>query len=569
MSRGGASSFSNNSGGFGGGGSGTFGPGFDVQDWGGSNPSRSSSCSSLELAASLFPNLQSFERASNNVGLLNELGNRRMSGNLNFNYNGQQNYPNIGVGMGSRDSAALFEGILQRGNGNDVTLEDMQRFLSSRFFHGNRVETLPSGPGDPTLNLTGLASSFHQMQRQIEMQRQTELQHLLLLQHQQQGAPLANSTGRKPQLHQQYNPVSYRRSGSRSSQGSISSVSAFGHRNSFTGRNWTQEKAEESARTAVPTENVLQADFARNDGMDKMLFVRTKDPFPLSLTKPNDGETNSLQSENFPPSVVTVASSTNSNSREFKRQRTNSSSSFEALLSAFGDDLAEIDKETSESNADAYDDENRSSWCSSNSFAFKKGDMDHLDGIFCNDEDTPDASRSNTPSQDLALRQAELFQSMALRHFMSQANPSILASQAIQTNLANMSRNSVQRRESVASGHSIELAMKRLSSVLKENSYVNQSSSKNIPPDDPRRQLDIFLTQYGETGKKARERMLKAIEDTESSLAKIHAWDRSLGLRKCHNRTVVKTRRSRAQIKAFLLGAKPPKEPKQRPKKAR
>ncbi|KAL7515988.1 hypothetical protein ACHAWX_001049 [Stephanocyclus meneghinianus] len=63
--------------------------------------------------------------------------------------------------------------------------------------------------------------------------------------------------------------------------------------------------------------------------------------------------------------------------------------------------------------------------------------------------------------------------------------------------------------------------------------------------------------------------MLTAIENTESSLAKIHAWDRSLGLRKCHNRTVVKTRRSRAQIKAFLLGAKPPKEPKQRPKKLR
>jgi hypothetical protein len=112
-----------------------------------------------------------------------------------------------------------------------------------------------------------------------------------------------------------------------------------------------------------------------------MLFVRTKDPFPLSLTKQNDGETNSLQSEKFPPSVVTVASSTYSNSRELKRQRTNSSSSFEALLSAFGDDLAEIDKESSAPKADACDDENRSSWYSANSFSLKKSEMDHLDGI--------------------------------------------------------------------------------------------------------------------------------------------------------------------------------------------
>ena len=153
---------------------------------GGSNPSRSSSCSSLELAASLFPTLQSFERASSNVSLLNEMGNRRMSSNLNFNYSGQHNYSNIGVGLGSRESAALFEGILQRGNGNDLTLEEMQKLLCSRFFNGNQVGTLPPGPGDASLNLTGLASTFQQMQRQIELQRHTELLNLRLLQHQPQ-----------------------------------------------------------------------------------------------------------------------------------------------------------------------------------------------------------------------------------------------------------------------------------------------------------------------------------------------------------------------------------------------
>ncbi|KAL7476765.1 hypothetical protein ACHAW6_002602 [Cyclotella cf. meneghiniana] len=571
MSRGGGNSFSNQNVGFGGGRSGTLGPTCDTQDWGGSNPSRSSSCSSLEITASLFPSLQSFERAGGNVSLLNDMGHRKMSSNLNFNCNGHRNYSNIGVGLGSLGSAALYEGILQRGNGNDVTLDEMQKFLASRFFNGNRIETLPSGTGDSTLNLTGLASSFHQMQRQMEIQRQTELQQLLLLQQQQQQqqvAPHPNGTGRNPLFHQQYNPISFRRSGSRSSQGSISSMSAFGHRNSFTDLNWTKEKAHEIARSGFPTESVMQDDCTRNNDMEQMLFVRTKDPFPLSLTKHNDGETNSLHSEKFPPSVVTVASSSNSSAREFTRQRTNSSSSFDALLSAFGDDLAEIDKESNETKADVRYDENRSSWYSSNSFSFKNNDMDHLDGIFCKDEDTPDASRSNTPSQDFALRQAEVFQNMALRHFMSQTNPSILASQAIQANLTNVRQNKDQRRESIASGHAIELAMQRLSSALKENSYVHQSS-KSIPPDDPRIQLDIFLTQYGETGKKARDRMLTAIEKTESSLAKIHAWDRSLGLRKCHNRTVVKTRRSRAQIKAFLLGAKPPKEPKQRPKKFR
>jgi hypothetical protein len=105
--------------------------------------------------------------------------------------------------------------------------------------------------------------------------------------------------------------------------------------------------------------------------------------------------------------------------------------------------------------------------------------------------------------------------------------------------------------------------MKRLSSALKENPYVHEGSD-DIPPEESRKQLDIFLAQYGEEGVKARDRMLKAIEHTEASLAKIHAWDRTLGLRKCHNRTVVKTRRTRAQIKAFLMGVNPPKEPKQR-----
>ena len=61
--------------------------------------------------------------------------------------------------------------------------------------------------------------------------------------------------------------------------------------------------------------------------------------------------------------------------------------------------------------------------------------------------------------------------------------------------------------------------------------------------------------------------MLHAISKTEKSLVTIHAWDRSQGLRKCHSRTVVKTRRSRASVKAFLMGIDPPREPNKKRKR--
>ena len=86
----------------------------------------------------------------------------------------------------------------------------------------------------------------------------------------------------------------------------------------------------------------------------------------------------------------------------------------------------------------------------------------------------------------------------------------------------------------------------------------------------PKEALEKFLSAHGEKGATLREAVLKAISETESSLATIHAWDRSQGLRKCHSRTVVKTRRSRAHLKAFLMGVEPPTEPHQnrkRPKK--
>ncbi|KAL3786381.1 hypothetical protein ACHAW5_004778 [Stephanodiscus triporus] len=89
-------------------------------------------------------------------------------------------------------------------------------------------------------------------------------------------------------------------------------------------------------------------------------------------------------------------------------------------------------------------------------------------------------------------------------------------------------------------------------------------SPKKISPQES---LQLFLDTYGDDAKKSCESMLHAISETEKSLVAIHAWDRSQGLRKCHSRTVVKTRRSRAQVKAFLTGNDLPVELKKRRKR--
>ena len=83
----------------------------------------------------------------------------------------------------------------------------------------------------------------------------------------------------------------------------------------------------------------------------------------------------------------------------------------------------------------------------------------------------------------------------------------------------------------------------------------------------PLEALQLFLDTFGDEAKKSCEDMLRAISETEKSLVDIHAWDRSQGLRKCHSRTVVKTRRSRALVKAFLMGIDPPREPHKKRKR--
>lgn len=80
--------------------------------------------------------------------------------------------------------------------------------------------------------------------------------------------------------------------------------------------------------------------------------------------------------------------------------------------------------------------------------------------------------------------------------------------------------------------------------------------------------LEQFLKDYGDEAKESIKRTLDVIAESEKSVADLHSWDKAQGLRKCHSRTVVKTRRSRNALKAFLKGEDVPKEPvKQKRKK--
>ena len=95
-----------------------------------------------------------------------------------------------------------------------------------------------------------------------------------------------------------------------------------------------------------------------------------------------------------------------------------------------------------------------------------------------------------------------------------------------------------------------------------EDEYEEEEES-----DPPEVQLQNFLDEFGDDAVKSRERFLKAVEDTEKSQADLHEWDRARGLRKCHSRTVVKTRGSRACLVAFLNGKAHPRKARPRVKK--
>ena len=168
------------------------------------------------------------------------------------------------------------------------------------------------------------------------------------------------------------------------------------------------------------------------------------------------------------------------------------------------------------------------------------------------------ASNSMMASLQSAMIQNDLFmRELALRDF--QAQQEVASRMLLQSN----SRSQILT-EAVDPEPRPQLPQEKCSPSTK-NMRVVPTSDKSVKEDTnlipPAEALKMFLSAYGEEGETLRDSLLKAISDTESSLASIHNWDRSQGLRKCHSRTVVKTRRSRAQIKAFLTGVEPPKEP--------
>jgi hypothetical protein len=564
---------------------------------GNNNLSRSSSCSSLDIAATLVSSIQAAELATANANMnMNVMGNSNIYGNnVNFQNNNSSAIGGLaGLGlqapaaMGLQAPAAVM-GLNQQTNGNGI-IDDLQRILNSNILNLNVAMPAFGQVNNMNNSLESLTNQFHQMQQQMEISRQREVETLMRLQQQlqlrqqlqlqqqlqqHQGISFQpdnfsqsftvptlpqqtdnfSQSFTVPTLPQQsINPVSVRDGDTRSSNGSLCSDALLkiwkddqdAKNNSLT----SQRFGEHNPANAL--ENQVEREVKRSISTDEIVFVPTKDLSPpSSLTRSNDSENSQTASG------------------DFSRCRSNSNSSFDALLSAVGDDLVEFDKEKrGESNKINY--EKQFSSLSSDSLS-KAPDMHHLTNLF---GDGPSNNESSyTPPM---THNFQAVREMAAHQLMAQANPLMLAqlvgasNQGAQLAQESNVNKQVQRiSSSDTSSCAIELAMKRLSSVLNENPYIAEGTVEKPPaPDDPRKDLEMFLEEYGEEGKKARVRVLCAIDDSESSLAKIHEWDRGMGHRKCSNRTVVKTRRSRAKLKAFLQGMKPPKEPKSRRKKA-
>ena len=554
----------------------------------GNSLSRSSSCSSLDIAASLFSSLQAAEQASAANNIMNNLNNMMDNSNVRGNMNATNTNQAVlalaqmmGVPQGS--TMPSVNGNVHQGTGNGVVrIEDLQRLLTSQMSNQNGNGAAPT-PTNPTNQLQSLANQYHQLQQQIEQTKRTELENLVRLQLQQQQSqngntlfpsngngfaqnftvpttgfshqynPASSTTRNEMQFsHSDANPVSIKGGDTRSSHGSLSAVSLlqiwnnnqgnnFGNSNALTSDNFGAHHLGFQGNNVQASNVPMVYDEVPKD----VTFVPTKDPSPsLSFTKSNDTDS---QAHSL---------------ADGKRSRSNSTSSFEALLSAVNDDLVEFHKEKREAE-------------NVNSDYGQKTPTDfanhHLSVLF----GMGDGTAPNTNASMLQAHQGG--QNMADQQFMSQTHPfSVPSLQGSNVNMHTETNGKKKKQKKQkrakrksSSGDSnceIEMAIKRLSSHLNDDPFDAEDSVEE-PSHSHRKGLDHFLETYGEDAIKAKDSMLKAIEDSESSLAKIHEWDRSLGLRKCSNRTVVKTRRSRAQLKAFLQGMKPPKEPKARSKK--
>lgn len=297
------------------------------------------------------------------------------------------------------------------------------------------------------------------------------------------------------------------------------------------------------------------------------------------------------------------------------KKRSNSTSSLDTLISIFGDELAELDREKS---GQAADDDAKSTSSSLSLFnqmmdqaAATAANMKNRQSLESNEAGEEDITKNNDDPRPIVC--SNYGPSSARQHLnnvldpgrkiphaqfgMHPMYPSVSNSYANMMNMqavgmgtlapfeAAMLRNEQAARDNMniamflqsGRGDSTAAMMSRLSGMngieLRADERVGQNKQltkaevemvNSKPKDDPAKALETFLKLYGEAAEKSKDTMLKSIEDTEASLASLHEWDRSQGLRKCHSRTVVKTRRSRAKLKAFLLGEQQPLEPKKK-----
>mmetsp|Transcript_22061 Transcript_22061/g.46210 ORF Transcript_22061/g.46210 Transcript_22061/m.46210 type:complete len:964 (-) Transcript_22061:219-3110(-) len=412
----------------------------------------------------------------------------------------------------------------------------------------------------------------------------------------------------------------------------------------------------------VPARNFSRGDEEEEEDLHipRVIVSTKRDDGPSSTSRSCSGTTLSKSKSETTEgtdvntsTVVTVESgklpsSTNSNTgTSIKQKRSNSTSSLDALLSVFGDELAELDKERKAKDEDdksttsslgffsdvmieAAEAESASARKGENKDVIRDSKKHSLGRIPNQDLDSDDEAAGDTSSKMASLssdsdeedrkpssnkkqrdsgdrRKTTTMRARAKKNFFDtmlgrektyqnqpvnpvRSNPSTNTTNSatgmptdidnsysihnkadtmttLQSSLRHGSlptRNLQLFQPNYIDGRAIATQSQTnlLATTIATEEVAQQSNPEPGPAPEPRRPpVEEFLEKYGETAERSKEGMLKAISDSEESLAAIHAWDRSQGLRKCHSRTVVKTRRTRAKIKAFLMGIKPPPEP--------
>ena len=332
----------------------------------------------------------------------------------------------------------------------------------------------------------------------------------------------------------------------------------------------------------------------------------TTDAFPKSV----DEATNSsvVSSSTYNVEIEDKANYGNQDSPRRKRIR-DRNTSFDTLLSVFGDELAELDREESGKRnpkeaatlsgsvgtitmddfiVGASGDEASDEYESSSNRKAPSTDISPINNaqIFGANNPQPKTSRTIEESPVFASMDAMTIDSIVRERALHQMHIDMRdhlvrttgfgrGSSSIPSSLSSTS-NTAQAYLAELKGLVLPPPPLAQSTMTMGSAHHQPHQERRIPPPttakvpthhppplertDPKVALQQFLDKYGEAAQTSRTDLLNAISETEKSLVTIHNWDRSQGLRKCHSRTVVKTRRSRAKVKAFLLGVDPPKE---------